>query len=317
MTKENKEKLKQINAALKIFPSVVKEKERAFREKEKVLKAFAPISRKLKKMMSSRKMALSPEFDESAKIHPWRLCSQGRHWVKAHPMTVEPSESHPDGKTIRHGHCADNPNRGKGTRKAVRDYLASHEMSEIAKIHFGSLSGPPARAPKITDWNFKNADQYDDIIRGWTKYWNEVFEPSEALDPSLVKALIASESGFNPRPEDQNAKKAGRARGLIQLTDQAIKVLSDVNGELKDHYVEISKDDAYDPNLSIAAGIRWLFQKKEWASKRLGREASWDETIAAYKGYLPSMMSGKNPNPVGMKIIRQRYLDLKNYEAYK
>ena len=50
--KENKASLRLIKSALKLFPKVVKEKERAHRENEKVLKNFAPLSRKLKKLTS-------------------------------------------------------------------------------------------------------------------------------------------------------------------------------------------------------------------------------------------------------------------------
>jgi len=75
--------------------------------------------------------------------------------------------------------------------------------------------------------------------------------------------------------------------------------------------VGIRKNLVYDPNLGIAAGIRWLFYKKEWASSKLGRPASWDEAIAAYKGYLPGIISGKKPNPTGMQNIRKHYQGLK------
>lgn len=278
------------------------------RKEGKRLSSKARRSQGRKESKSTEK--LTGESVERPKVHPWRMCSEGRHWVRTHSMTVEPSEKHPDGKTIRHGHCADNPNRGKGKKaKTVRDYIETNEMNEIAKDQFGSLKGPPAPAPK--EWPYKSSDLYDDLIRGWTKYWNDIFHPSYPLDPNLVKALIASESGFNPKPNDQSTKSSGKARGLIQLTDQTIRILGDVNGELKDHYVKMSRDDAYDPNLSVAAGTRWLFYKKEWASNKLGREASWDEAIAAYKGYLPGIISGKNPNPTGMQNIRKHYQELK------
>lgn len=74
------------------------------------------------------------ESVEDPKVHPWRLCPIGRHWVRTHPMSVEPSEKNPEGETIRHGHCANNPNRGKGKKaKNVHDYIEPHEMDEIAK----------------------------------------------------------------------------------------------------------------------------------------------------------------------------------------
>ena len=48
----------------------------------------------------------------------------------------------------------------------------------------------------------------------------------------------------------------------------------------------LSDKEIYDPNLNIAAGIRWLFQKRKLASARLKREADWMEAAFAYKGVL-------------------------------
>lgn len=160
-----------------------------------------------------------------------------------------------------------------------------------------------------------NKSQYDPLIRGWTKYWNDIFQPGDPLDPNLVKALIASESSFNTKPKDQKTVSAGMARGLMQLTDQAIHALGDPKGALRDHMVKISEADTSDPNRSIAAGVRWLFRKRELASHRLHREATWDEAVAEYKGYLKDMLSGIAPNPQGMIRFHDVYESLKNGEA--
>jgi hypothetical protein len=37
-------------------------------------------------------------------------------------------------------------------------------------------------------------------------------------------------------------------------------------------------------NLSICAGIRWLFQKQNLASHKLKKETSWTEALVEYKG---------------------------------
>jgi soluble lytic murein transglycosylase-like protein len=152
-------------------------------------------------------------------------------------------------------------------------------MQNIAETFFSSLTGPPS----LDDFDFKSrGNQFDAMIRGWTKYWNEIFQPSELLDPDLVKTLIATESGFNPE-SDNKLKGVGRARGLMQLTDGTRKILNDEGGELRNHLVELSGSAAYNPNLNIAAGIRWLFHKHERASAKLKREATWMEAIWEYK----------------------------------
>ncbi|MEW6055923.1 MAG: transglycosylase SLT domain-containing protein [Bdellovibrionota bacterium] len=131
------------------------------------------------------------------------------------------------------------------------------------------------------------------------------------MDPDLVKALIASESGFNPEPKPQSAGRAGKARGSMQLTDQAVKILADEKGELKNHLVNISQEETLNPNANICAGIRWLFRKRSLASARLKRTATWEEGVAEYKAYLRDMISGKDPNPKGMKVFKEKYGALK------
>jgi hypothetical protein len=54
-----------------------------------------------------------------------------------------------------------------------------------------------------------------------------------------------------------------------------------------------------------------LFRKRELASHRIGREATWDETIAEYNGYLKDMLSGRGRDPKGMGVIHGYYERLK------
>ncbi len=244
---------------------------------------------------------------KAEKSHSWRLCPIGEHWVTDHPLWVPPTDKRPGYHTTREGHCAANPKRGKS--KVIRDYLTTEEMQMMADKYFANLSGPPASG-KLSDY-VNGADNFDQFIRGWTKYWNDIFKPDEPLDPDLVKALIATESGFRLKPPTPNAGVAGKAHGLIQLTDQAIQALGDPKGELSNHLVKISTEDTSDPNLSIGAAVRWLFRKRDLASHRLKRQATWREAIAEYKSYLPDMVSGKDPNPEQMEKLDKIYERLK------
>jgi hypothetical protein len=46
------------------------------------------------------------------KVHPWRICPIGKHYVRTHVLHVPPSKIHPEGEVVtRHAHCADNPLR--------------------------------------------------------------------------------------------------------------------------------------------------------------------------------------------------------------
>lgn len=98
-----------------------------------------------------------------------------------------------------------------------------------------------------------------------------------------MKALIESESRFNPMAMAPNKKPAGPARGLVQLTEQTIKILKDHKGEITDHYVDISNEELFEPEKNICAAIRWLFRKREILQKNLNRSPDWLETIAEYK----------------------------------
>ncbi len=239
---------------------------------------------------------------DSKKIHPWRLCPIGQHRVIDHLRSLP---SHPDQTTHVNKYCRKNPTNKNDI--TIKDYLSNAEIQIIAETHFSTLSGPPASGTLP----HQDSDKYDSLIHGWTIYWNEVFQPQEPLDPNLVKALIASESGFRLDPPDQIAKKAGKAKGLIQLTEQAIKVLDDPNGELKDHLIEFSTNDAYNANMSICAGIRWLFHKKYLTSKKLKRETTWIEAIADYKGFYKDIQSGEYLKKKGIKNILANYKKLK------
>jgi hypothetical protein len=236
------------------------------------------------------------DIADENKSHPWRQCPIGEHLVVTHQMKVPISIKNPDGFTSRKEHCALNPRRNK---KVISDYLGPDEIDYIATKYFGTLKGPPTE----DNLGFEDGNKYDHFIRGWTKYWNDIFKPTVPLDPNLVKALIGSESSFNANPEAQNAGTAGKARGLIQLTDQAVTALSIPNNEIKDYYVKISREDTANPNRSIAAGIRWLFHKKRLASGKLKREATWEEGIVEYKAYSKEMIAGKHMNEKGMIVI--------------
>ncbi|NBW98802.1 hypothetical protein EBR03_04450, partial [bacterium] len=100
-----------------------------------------------------------------------------------------------------------------------------------------------------------------------------------------------------------------KASGLMQVTHETVDFLKDEEGELSDHLLNIDKEDIADPNLNIAAGVRWLFQKRKLASKKLGREANWEEAVAEYKSYLSHYR--KNPNFRGMGTFRKFYQRLK------
>lgn len=220
------------------------------------------VSKKLKKQTKKNK-----------NVHPWRLCPPGRHWVITHPLSVPPSKKNPTGyKTIRHGHCADNPSK--------RDQLYPDEIYEMGEQNFSNLKEKPCPS----DLGFgKKGSNYDSLIAGWTKYWNDVLRPEIPLHPNVVKALTATESGFKPDML-ANKKNGNSARGLMQITNDTRKILTDERGELRDNFITVTREELNDPSNNICSGIRWLFHKQKLASGRLRRNATWEEAVFEYKG---------------------------------
>lgn len=213
----------------------------------------------------------------SSEPHRWRLCPAGQHWVVSHPLHINPSKANPEGKvTTRHGHCAKNP--------SGKDQLYPLEISVISQNHFHKIK--PSPCPINLGFK-KNGNSLDKTIAGWTKYWNEVLRPQIPMHPNVIKALIASESGFDSTML-ANKKNSNSARGLMQILNSTRKTLGDEKGELQDHFLSVTKEELNDPNINICAGIRWLFQKQKLATAALGREATWEEAVMNYKGKLKS-----------------------------
>jgi hypothetical protein len=230
--------------------------------------------------------------------HRWRICPPGQHFREG---TTVSSYEKKDG-TFVHGHprtwtCVNNP--------SGRDQMYAEEIREIASRHFDQTPKKPL--PQISKFG-KKSPLFDSLIWGWTQYWNEVLSPEIPLEPEVVKALIASESSFKTDATNK-LKGPNRARGLMQVLDGTLPYLTDRHKELRDHFLNLTEDDMLDAGLSICAGIRWLFRKREIASVILKRQATWEEAVADYKHYLKEYR--KNPDHRGMKYFRDYYQELK------
>lgn len=213
--------------------------------------------------------------------------------VREHPMHVPISEKNPTGITIRDRHLR----RLKGT------YLDAAEIESILKNYDRKGIAYPTKR-KLTE-KYKNADNFDEVIAVWTDYFNKKFNADPLLDPDIVKALISSESDFNPDPLG-NRKIA---IGIAQITKKTLKILQDPNGEANEFiFKDIQQKDLKDPNISIPMAVRWLHRKKETAASTLKRAPSHEEIILEYKGLLKSDSDYKK---AGLKKYREAYATLK------
>lgn len=64
---------------------------------------------------------------KNKKVHPWRVCPAGEHWVRTHTRSTAP---------VVHGYCRDD--------RSGKDQIQELEIDEIAARHFEKLKGPPA-----------------------------------------------------------------------------------------------------------------------------------------------------------------------------
>lgn len=214
-----------------------------------------------------------PFFSTSAikEINPWRVCPIGEHWVKRHDRQKKHLED-------VDGHCRKN--------KSKEDQLKGHEIDLISNHEL--FKNPKLKAT-LNSLGFekdgKNGNQFDDLIDGWVAYWNDVFKTDPPLHPNFVKALMATESGFNPKSiAPNNNKKIGFARGLMQVTERTQRQLAGDEKELRDHLVILDDEEVWDPNKNICAGVRWLFRKREILKSQIKRDPTWKEVLMGYKG---------------------------------
>jgi len=173
----------------------------------------------------------------------------------------------------------------------------------ITETYFSDLKGLPTAKALLE--LFPKSDNYDAEIRGWTQYWNDIFKLSDPLDPNLVKALIATESSFEIDPEGTTG-----VYGLTQIKEDTLGYLGDVKGELKNYLIRISVNQLLNPSANICSAVRWLFRKKETASNRLSREATWFEAVEDYKAVLDKRLKGKKYNQKLMEKLHGYYKQL-------
>lgn len=241
---------------------------------------FIQWSKFIGKVIPESKVYKIPFFDtkDIEVKNPWRVCPTGEHWVRRHPKHLH------SGKVTDHdGHCRKNPSR--------KDLLKGDEMELIATSDL--FLNPKVKVSKnnlqLPLVSLKAQNQYDDLISGWTAYWNNIFQLKEPLHPNYVKALMATESTFNPKAQASNPKPTGPARGLMQITEETTRQAKDHKSrEYRDHYIDLEYEDLWDPNKNIAFGVRHLFRKRDTAKWVLKREPTWFEVVMDYKGRLRS-----------------------------
>ncbi len=101
------------------------------------------------------------------------------------------------------------------------------------KVQDLKTTGAPMATPELTSAGTarKGASAFDPVI--------EKYATQYQLDPSLVRSVIATESGFNPK-----AVSSKGARGLMQLMPSTASL--------------VGVTDAFDPEQNILGGVKHL-----------------------------------------------------------
>lgn len=138
----------------------------------------------------------------------------------------------------------------------------------------------------------------------WADYFSKKLSVDPPLDPDVIKALIASESGFREDPKENKI-----AFGITQITKATLEIVQNPSGEAKEFiFSQIRQKDLKDPKVAIAIAARWLSRKKATAKSKLGREPTAEEIILEYKGLLKSNTKYKDK---ALKNFREYYEMLK------
>jgi hypothetical protein len=85
----------------------------------------------------------NPSLDK--KVHPWRRCPLGKHFVREHKVNIPPSKKHSNGFiSVRHEHCAEN--------RSHKDELSFDEIQYVSNKYFSTLIGPPTSLSLIKEF---------------------------------------------------------------------------------------------------------------------------------------------------------------------
>lgn len=173
------------------------------------------------------------------------LCRPGYHYVKKHRRVSTNGVVH-----IVAGHCRKNPkSKAKFLYRSNLDYIY-----QTLKNNYNYK-----KLKRIKGFS-QDRGQYDQVIQFWLLYWKDQGLIHENIDPLLVKAIIAIESGFREKVVTNLPNSS--ATGLMQIVKKTMRILAKKLGnEVKKFNIDITQEEAKEANANIAAGTRWLIYK--------------------------------------------------------
>lgn len=95
--------------------------------------------------------------------HPWRPCPLGQYPVREHERKVSISVKNPDGSATVRFQCRH--------YRSHKDHLYPLDIKEVANENFHKIKKTPRKVDwKSKEWAFKNQNEFDSLIGGWTEY---------------------------------------------------------------------------------------------------------------------------------------------------
>ncbi len=149
-------------------------------------------------------------------------------------------------------------------------------------------TSPSVSIGRVTHQVIGDPNRFDDLIVYWTNHFNEIFQPLDShghpnpLNPDLVKAMIYSESRFNPAAGFSVTPQSVYL-GLMQVGSNERLSAGDVPAGI----TGITQANFADASVQIATGIRILFEKYR-------RVRDWELAVERYNsraGYRSHVMN--------------------------
>jgi soluble lytic murein transglycosylase-like protein len=139
---------------------------------------------------------------------------------------------------------------------------------------------------------FARENDFDDVILPVAE--------AQGVDPALLKAMVAAESGFNPAAYHYDANVQDASRGLAQFEGSTWAALGNPGGPGDD---ATHTGGPYDPNLAVPAMAHFVAGLLSRAGGRV------DVAVAAYNSGWSQIRPGDAPRNADGSLVSQAYVN--------
>lgn len=94
---------------------------------------------------------------------------------RPHPVTIPASQKGPAYQVIRSTGCRENSKKNSA-------YYHANELELIADTYFNDITSNKNLMSVPDNFTANDGNQYDILIGGWVKFWNEIFKPDDTIN---------------------------------------------------------------------------------------------------------------------------------------